>query len=80
MVDVFAGARVLSQDELAYRLLPYAGGDLRGASRLLPGQLAAARPRVILSRMLRNLQAIHAERGDTQALRAVERRLSTLAG
>jgi regulator of sirC expression with transglutaminase-like and TPR domain len=80
MVDVFAGARVLSQEELEYRLLPYAGGDVRGASRLLPGQLAATAPRLILARMLRNLQAIHAERGDADALRAVERRLSMLAG
>ena len=80
MVDVFAGARVLSQEELEYRLLPYAGGDLRGASRLLPAQLAAAEPRVILARMLRNLRSIHAGRGDAQGLRAVERRLAVLAG
>lgn len=79
VVDVFAGARVLSQEELEYRLLPYAAGDRGQASRLLPAQLAAATPRAILARMLRNLRAIHAERGDTARLGAVDRRLAVLS-
>ena len=79
VVDVFAGARLLSQEELEYRLLPYAAGDRGQASRLLPAQLAAATPRAILARMLRNLRAIHAERGDAASLEAVERRLAVLA-
>ena len=41
VVDVFAGARALSQEELEYRLLPYAAGDSGHASRLLPARLAA---------------------------------------
>jgi regulator of sirC expression with transglutaminase-like and TPR domain len=79
VVDVFAGARVLSQEELEYRLLPYAAGDSGHASRLLPARLAAATPRAILARMLHNLRAIHAGRGDAVSLRAVERRLAVLA-
>jgi len=79
VVDVFAGARALSQEELEYRLLPYAAGDRAHAGRLLAARLDAATPRAILARMLRNLQAIHAERGDTARLRAVERRLAVLA-
>ena len=78
VVDVFAGARVLSQEELEYRLLPYAAGDRGEASRLLPAQLAVAAPRTILARMLHNLRAIHAERGDAPRLAAVERRLAVL--
>ncbi len=79
IVDVFAGARVLSQEDLEYRLLPFASGDRREASRLLGGVLARAGARAILERMLRNLHAIHAERGDARRLRAVERRLAVLA-
>ena len=79
VVDVFAGARVLSQEELEYRLLPYAAGDSGDVSRLLPAQLAAATPRAILARMLHNLRAIHAGCGDEVSLRAVERRLAVLA-
>lgn len=79
VVDVFAGARALSQEELEYRLLPYAAGDRDHANRLLAAQLAAATPRAILARMLRNLHAIHEERGDGEQLRAVARRLALLA-
>lgn len=79
IVDVFAGARVLSQADLEYRMLPYASGDRREASRLLTGVLARAGAREILERMLRNLHAIHTERGDVRRLRAVERRLAVLA-
>lgn len=78
VVDVFAGARILSQDDLEYRLLPYSAGDRRQAQRLLATQLRAARPREILARMLRNLHAIHAQRGDVARLQAVERRLAVL--
>jgi regulator of sirC expression with transglutaminase-like and TPR domain len=78
IVDVFAGARVLTHDELEYRLLPYAAGDRDEASRLLGGALPTASARQILARMLRNLRAIHRERGDTRRLGAVERRLAVL--
>lgn len=80
VVDVFAGARALSQEELEYRFLPHAGPERRGAPRPGPRQLAAAKPRAILARMLGNLRAIHAERGDAAQLRAVERRLAVLVG
>jgi len=79
VVDVFDGARRLSQEELEYRLAPYATADRGQASRLLHSQLAVAAPRAILARMLRNLRAIHAERGDAPRLAAVERRLAVLA-
>jgi len=78
IVDVFAGARVLTHDDLEYRLLPYASGDRREASRMLATVLPAASRREILARMLRNLRAIHGERGDLRRLRAVERRLAVL--
>lgn len=78
IVDVFAGARVLTHDELEYRLLPYAAGDRDEASRLLGGALPTASARQILARMLRNLRAIHRERGDARRLGAVERRLAVL--
>lgn len=79
VVDVYAGARVLSQEDLEYRMLPYASGDRDAAKRLLTGVLARANAREILGRMLRNLHAIHTERGDVRRLRAVERRLAVLA-
>jgi regulator of sirC expression with transglutaminase-like and TPR domain len=78
IVDVFAGARVLTNDELEYRLLPYTSGDRREASRMLATVLPAASAREILARMLRNLRAIHGEQGDVRRLRAVERRLAVL--
>lgn len=79
VVDVFAGARALSREELEYRLMPYADGDRGQTGRLLAAQLAPAAPRAILARMLRNLQAIHEERGDVERLRAVARRLAVLS-
>ncbi|MCD6680361.1 MAG: transglutaminase-like domain-containing protein [Burkholderiaceae bacterium] len=78
IVDVFAGARVLTHDELEYRLLPYAAGDREEAGRMLGRALPAASGRQILARMLRNLRAIHRERGDARRLAAVERRLVVL--
>ncbi len=78
IVDVFAGARVLTNDELEYRLLPYTSGDRREASRMLATVLPPASAREILARMLRNLRAIHGERGDLRRLHAVERRLAML--
>ncbi|MDT3679814.1 MAG: transglutaminase-like domain-containing protein [Burkholderiaceae bacterium] len=78
IVDVFAGARVLTHDELEYRLLPYAAGDREEAGRMLGRALPAASGRQILARMLRNLRAIHLERGDAHRLAAVERRLAVL--
>ncbi len=78
IVDVFAGARVLTHDELEYRLLPYASGDRDEASRMLGTVLPAASGRQILARMLRNLRAIHRERGDALRLAAVERRIVVL--
>lgn len=78
VVDVFAGARVLTHDELEYRLLPYASGDRDEAGRMLGTVLPAASGRQILARMLRNLQAIHRERGDARRLEAVERRIAVL--
>jgi len=78
IVDVYAGASVLTHDDLEYRLLPYASGDREEASRMLASVLPAASGRQILGRMLRNLRAIHRECGDLRRLHTVERRLALL--
>ncbi|MGD9942748.1 MAG: SirB1 family protein [Burkholderiaceae bacterium] len=79
VVDVFAGARTLSADELEERLLPYASGDRERAQRLVVAHLQAVRPRDLLARMLRNLQTIYQQRDDRDRLEPIERRLGMLS-
>lgn len=79
IVDVFAGASVLTPDDLEYRLLPYAAGSHREASHILDAALSAASARGILARMLCNLRGIHRQSGDVRRLEAVERRLAVLS-
>lgn len=79
VVDVFAGARTVSAEELEERLLPYASGDRERAQRLVLAHLQPLRPRDILVRMLRNLQTIYQQRGERDRLEAIQQRLGLLS-
>lgn len=73
VVDAYAGGVSLGIKDLQKRLRMLAGGaDIapEAVMRLLP----SAQPREIVARMLRNLKAIHVERGDrTRALTLLNR-------
>ncbi len=73
VLDAYARGATLGIKDLQKRLRVLGGGvdvSPEGVMRLLP----AAQPREIVARMLRNLKAIHTERGDrTRALTQVNR-------
>lgn len=77
VLDPFAGGRSVSEDELRERLKPFAG--VAGAKSLpIEEFLAAATPRQVLARLLRNLKAIHLEAAELERALAVMNRLVIL--
>jgi len=72
VMDPFNGGRPLSADELRQRAQPHFGEPVPDEALLRI--LVPASPRAILVRMLRNLHALYAERGDwARAVRCADR-------
>jgi regulator of sirC expression with transglutaminase-like and TPR domain len=72
VMDPFNRGRPLSADELRQRAQPHFGEPV--PDEALMRILVPASPRAILVRMLRNLHALYAERGDwPQAVRCADR-------
>lgn len=72
VMDPFNGGRPLSADELRQRAQPHFGEPVPDETLLRV--LVPASPRAILVRMLRNLHALYAERGDwARAVRCADR-------
>jgi regulator of sirC expression with transglutaminase-like and TPR domain len=78
VLDPFAGGASLGLEDLQERLRPIAT-DVELDERTLKTLLAPAAPREVFARMLRNLRAIHEDRGeDLKALAASSRILMLL--
>lgn len=74
-IDVFGRGQTLSAEALRARLKAVLRGS---AEPPLAPYLRAASEREILARLLRNLKAIHADKGDWQALLEIQHRLVAL--
>lgn len=78
VIDVFAGGRSLSREDLEERIEPYARAHNVAVTDALAAFLTEAAPRGVLARMLRNLKGIYARNGDHRRLLAVLNRLVVL--